>query len=472
MGAKDSRQSSGAGPAWTPPRVARSVVITFLMAGALGAVFPGGPILAFALAGLAAGLASAEYLHGVVSATVGAAIVAVVMLAFPVPDVASGMVLAAVVAAPAAAAFGVALRSRVAERVLVRAVLGVLIVVFLVSALGLADQLAPLFADEMPDESYGFDPVFFIKVFQLQERGVGFYDAYGQAFVSDNRFDQPTADLAGWRTPVTTTLWSLLLGGGDTLAYAFTVLAAAAMAGAWVLASKMADEVSALVAPALLMPYYLAALKDVWFPEFEFWAMFAVIGSAVLLTRKQTGAALGVAVLAGAMREWLISGVIAGGVHLIARKRWRQAIPWIVAGVGVVALYAVNAFLVRRYLLGMGLEPDLGATGRLGGGGPAFVLYTLEFCAGLFAHARVVPYAAFFLGLLGAAASIVRRQYYVPTLLLVPLAAFMVFGSGKVPGDPVGWNDYYNAAFMPVAFVLASVAWRALEPRRRGAATR
>ena len=92
----------------------------------------------------------------------------------------------------------------------------------------------------------------------------------------------------------------------------------------------------------------------------------------------------------------------------------------------------------------------------------------MRFAADWFLHVQWIPYAVLVLGLMGAGIMIARGQRYLPALLFVPLLFFMIVGSGRVPGDPVGWNDYYSAAFMPFAMILTAAATGLLYPRSEG----
>ena len=66
--------------------------------------------------------------------------------------------------------------------------------------------------------------------------------------------------------------------------------------------------------------------------------------------------------------------------------------------------------------------------------------------------------ASLLLLLVGCAALIRSRDYYLPTLVLVPLGFFMFTGSGHVPGDPYGMDVYYSIAFLPFAMIAACCA--------------
>lgn len=449
---------------WSPVNVARGLMVGFFVAGALATVAPLHPAVGFMFAGFAAGVAFGAMGPALLGAGVWASAVALLLAlkqsgALMAPDAVLSVLAALVLSVAGAEAV-----KRVSRRTLSLLLLAVLIATFLVGGSSIAGSTAEVYSVEPPAEQYAFDPVFFVKVFYLQERGLGFHEAFGQGFVEDARFAEPTPDLAGWRSPVVTSLWSLLFSSGSQIVYAFLLLSAAAMGAAYYLAARAADEITALVAPAMLAPYYLFAIERQWFPELEFWACFAAIGAAVLWTLKRRWPALGFAVLAGAMREWLLSATLAGVTQHIVDRKWIRAAAWLAGAAAIVALYVVNMVYVRRYLGSVGITPSLGATGRAGGGGPGFILYTVRFCADLFAHPAAISNAAFFLGLVGAANLISRKEFYLPCLLIFPLAAFMVFGSGRGPSDPTGWNDYYGAAFMPFAFILIAASWKFLDP--------
>lgn len=444
-------------------RIAVALLTAFLISAALVRVVPVHPALAFLFAGLTAGLMTSVLIEALAS-SVSAALVTLVLLASASQPGAVGveLVILALLAAAVGAVGGWS-AARIVDRTLAQRVLAVFVLtIFLVQAVAVAVPLAREAAVEPPSEQYRFDPVFFLKVFYLQEAGRPFYAAYGEAFAADARFDAPTRDLAGWRSPTVSTLWSLAFSDGGQVVWTFVLLALASMAALYWLAEGLSRTAGALVVPAVLTPYYLFALQRFWFTEYEFWAAFVAVLSAVLYRLRRRWPALGLALLAALMREWLISAPLAGALDALRRRELKKAIPWAATALLVVAFYLVNLTLVRRYLTSVGIEPSLGAQGRLGGGGPGFILYTVKFCADLLAHPYVVSYAVFFLGLIGAGLLAARDEAYLASLLLLPLAAFLVFGSGQGPLGETGWNDYYNAAYWPFAVALTPIALSAI----------
>lgn len=459
----------GAPLRWHPWGLARAFVVGLFMCASLMRVVPLDPSVAFLLGGVAIGLAVPAIAEALaVSVVVHLSAVALVLLTFPGQQapLPAGTIVLTFAATLVGAALGQLSLRAVPRRTAAWVLAALVVFVFLVQAFTFAPQLAEQVRVEPPDEQYAFDPVFFVKVFYLQERGTPFHQSFGEAFAADKRFETPTPDLAGWRSPVTSTMWSLAFGSGAQIVYAFVFLAALAMVAVYFLASGAADEISALAAPALLVPYYLFALQRFWFPEYEFWAAFFVLASAVLYALKRFWPAVGFAFLGGAMREWLIGGAIAGAVDRALKRRWREAIPWMVAAVLIVAVYVANMAFVRDYLVSVGVTPSLGASSRVGGGGPGFILYTVTFCADLLASPALMSYLAFFMGLAGSVRLVLRKEYFLPALVLLPLCAFLVFGSGRGPGDETGWNDYYNAAYWPFVVTLVPAALHLLPGRR------
>lgn len=337
-------------------------------------------------------------------------------------------------------------------------VLAVVVLTLIYRGSDLIQQMGPGVNVEPPAEGYAFDPVLFQKTFYLMEDGADYYEAFGESFVQDSRFDAPTRDLAGWRSPTTYWLWSFFADRWSTIMYAFVWLSAASLVGAYYVSRGAFKDVVAAVVPAtLLCPYYTFALARWWFPELEFWAAFAALASAVAIYSKRERLSIAFALLAGSMREWLLSALIAGASQRLILRKWKAALYWGMGCALVVGGYLVNASLVRRYLISVGVDPQVGTGGRVGGGGPGFILYTARFCGDAMAHPLFVPWLA----LAGAIAvsglmALRGRNLYMPMMLLTPLAAFLVFGSGMGPMAQTGWNDYYGAVYLPFVFILVS----------------
>lgn len=438
-------------------RSLRAVVCGFLVTASLVHVMPGGTFVALFVGGFVVGLFAKEMReHGfALPAALLVGTAAWFNAAVPLP--AMTLFVGWPFAALAGSGISFVFRQALKREHLAYGVAALLLLAFFAQSVPAARPVAQMAATEPQAEQYGFDPIFFLKVFYLQDQGQSFNEAYDNGYRQDARFDAPFPDVSAWRSPLLTGLWAALFDSGAPIVWSFVFLSLAALGALYFIAMKVSDETSALVAPALAFPYYHVALRTPWLFEYEYWAGFAIIASAVLVLVKRRWEGLGFAVLGVALREWLISGVVAGAVDRLAKKEWRRALPWIGGVVFGVAFYIVKSMLVRDHLASVGVEPSV-AWGRIGSGGPAFVLYTLQFGNQLYAHPYVVPYAAFFLALAGAGWLIHKRHYHLPMLLLVPLLAFMFVGSGQKPGGPAGWDDYYNAAFMPFAFALAASA--------------
>jgi len=312
--------------------------------------------------------------------------------------------------------------------------------------------------DEPRPLTYAYDPHFFIRTFYLVDtHALGYYEASGLASREDARYHQPTSNLAGWRTPALTWLWSLLFDSSVQIIWGFIVIAAGTMVLAYLLTARLADEVTALVVPALLCAYNLAAMYSLHFLAYEVWAAFFALGAAVLVTWRRDRAGLLFAMVAALIREWFISALLAGIAGHLLRRRPKAAALWALGLVVVAGLIALNVLRAREYLLAAGVEPTGGAGYRLRGG-PLFVLYTLQFNARFYAQTYVLPHLLLALGLVGCVPLLRRRETFVPGLILVPVALFMVTGFDYRPGDAYGMGVYYSGAFLPFAMISACCA--------------
>lgn len=456
--------------ATTWPDVVRAAVYGFVFAGGLLLATPRAPWPTLVLVGVVVGLflEHSPRWATILSLALGAGMY--ILAGRHLPHLAQSHVHLAGLALPLVGLAALRLARRLLSRRSVTLALAALVcLLFVAGAAGYVAQVAVRVGPEPRAETYAYDPFFFVKTYYLVERhGMDFYQAYGLASIQDARFDKPISNLAGWRTPALTTLWTVLFDSSYQIIIGFIVFAAASMVLAYFTAARLADPVVALIVPALLSGYYVSALLSLHFLAYEVWAGFFALAAACLVTYGREPAGLVCALGAGIIREWYVSVLLAGIAHNLWRRRRGWALVWAGGLVLVLVVYALNVWRAREYLLSMGIQPSSGQGGRVGGGGPLFILYTLQFNARLYAHTYVVPYLAFFLGLAGCAALLRRGQPFVPTLVLVPLAFFLVVGSGHRPGDPYGMDVYYSGAFLPFSMIAAACADQLLRTRRTG----
>lgn len=442
-------------------------VYGFLFAGGVLRVTPGAPYVGLLLSGLVVGLLVPDARRsGVVATTLGVAVVTLARIYHPDLFVPAWSLTAVLLAPAGALCASLVIAPRVALKYLSYALVVVLCALFLVQGFRAVPGLDRRIGGEPRAETYNYDPYFFIKTFYLMEdHGEGYYQAYGQAVRDDARFSQPVSNLAGWRTPALTYLWMLLFGSSHGITVGFVVIAAAMLAVGYAIAVRVSDPATALVVPALLSAYFLAAMDSLHYLSYEVWASFFCLTAAALVTYGRNKTGLVFAVAAAAIREWFVSALIAGILDHLRKRRWRSAAVWAAGLLVVLAFFVFNVWNAREYLLSLGLRPTSGAAGRLGRGGPLFVLYTLQFNARFFVQEYAVPYLVFFLGLIGCAALVRRGELFLPSLVLMPVIFFLFAGSGHRPGDPYGMDVYYSGAFLPFSMIAACCARQLLRPQ-------
>ncbi len=448
--------------------IVRATAYGFLFAAALLRVTPWPPFLSLLLLGIMIALLLPRTLYaGLLSLALGTVMFSLADTWYP-GFFASGQHYLALLFAPGCTLATSALLRRIRLKHLAYGLMVILCVIFLIQGFQALPSMDRQVGGEPRAETYNYDPFFFLKTFYLVEHGEGYYQAYGQAIADDARFTEPVANLAGWRTPALTGLWTLLFRSGHEIVVAFILVAAATLPLGYLTAARLSDPTTALVVPALLIPYYLAALASLHFLSYEIWASFFAIAALALVTLRRDKAGLALVIGAAAIREWFVSAFVGGIIGHVRHRHWRSAGLWSGALVLVLAFYAINIWHARDYLLSLGIHPSSGSEGRLGKGGPLFVLYTLQFNARFFAQVYVVPYLVFLFGLVGCAALIRRGETFLPSLVLVPVAFFLFTGSGLHPGDPYGMDVYYSGAFLPFAMIAACCAGQLFRPGTTG----
>lgn len=351
---------------------------------------------------------------------------------------------------------------RVNPQIIALSLLVVVMLNFILVANTSSVEISQASAYEPSAEAYGFDGIFFLKMFYLTEQGMDYYKAYDAGFQQDSRFDRPPSIIGGWRMPTTFWFWSLIADRGDHLVTYFIMLTLVLMLCAYLIAEKFAEPPFAVISACFIGTYMLFGVSSWWYTELEYWGMFLAIPAATLYLYDKRYYALPLAVLAGLMREWVALLLVAGLIDSLVKRRWLDSGVWAAACAFVGGAYVFNINNIMAYAKQTNLPLSLEGAGA-GQGGISFILYTLQFGASHFAGGLNLVYVLFFVGIIGAILGGARsRNFYWATVILLPLAAFMYYGSGKVPGDPAGWNDYYNINFMPYILIAVPFAARPL----------
>jgi len=339
------------------------------------------------------------------------------------------------------------------------ALLFVLMLNFLVVTSNPSTDIASGSAIEPPAESFAFDGIFFLKMFYLVDQGMNFYEAYDLGFQHDKRFDAPPPIIGGWRMPTTFWFWSVIASRGDHLVNYFVFFSLILMACAYLVASKFTEPAFALISASLVGTYMLFGSASWWYTELEYWGLFLALPAATLYLYDKRYWALPLALLAGLMREWIALILIAGLIVNLINRRWVESGIWATACALVGGAYFLNIHNIVEYTKQANLPLSLEAAG-MGQGGIGFILYTLQYGSGFFNGGLGLIYILFFTGIIGAVVTGIRtKNFYWAALIILPLTVFMFYGSGRVPGDPPGWNDYYNINFMP--YILVAVPFMA-----------
>jgi hypothetical protein len=311
-------------------------------------------------------------------------------------------------------------------------------------------RMAQITSFEPPAEKYSFDGQLFMKIYYLVEKGTPFYKAWDQAVIEDARADYHQTNVLAYRMPTVFWLWSILFSNGSYIILTFLMLSITSMICAYFIARRFIDSGFALLAPALVGTYLLTGAVSWWQTELEYWSSFVIFPAVLLYLYGRRNEALPLAMLAGLIREWSVVALAAGFLIAAFERQIKEILLWGSGLFFTIAAYLVNASFAIKYLKEAGLEPSL-SSGAYAKGGIGFILYTLQFGSHFFAHPHILPYLFFFLGLAGLAyLAFQLRAFYPGLIVLLLLIIFNFYGSGKMPGDPPGWGDYYNINFMPL----------------------
>lgn len=211
-----------------------------------------------------------------------------------------------------------------------------------------------LAAPTQPDREM-IDHALFTLATDEMRSGESYYQAMEDAFAVVYGPDRAelTETVRGFRLPTTFLIWRLL--PGDRAVW----LLFAALAG---LSGVLAAQLARVPPLGILVTIYLLSLgmlylNGVWTAQFatiELWAVPAMLGAVLAVSRERWWIAAGLALLAFAIRETAAPMLVVGaGLALMGRVPKR---PWFLGLVLAIGLYVVHASLAAPFI-----EPGVAA---------------------------------------------------------------------------------------------------------------
>jgi dolichol-phosphate mannosyltransferase len=189
-------------------------------------------------------------------------------------------------------------------------------------------------APEPMPEQYAFDGFIYLRTFHLVSQGQPYYQAMQTSIIEDSRIDKAPISAFNYRPPLLFYLWGLFPGDGGMPVWNGLIFVAllSAVAG-FALVHRLANSGAALVAPALLLSYFVYPAVTAWGPFSEFWAgaFLVLVVAAVLRDRWNLAAvfftfAVAMHFLALALAPALLLGWLFG-------RGWREERLAIVIGI-------------------------------------------------------------------------------------------------------------------------------------------
>jgi hypothetical protein len=302
------------------------------------------------------------------------------------------------------------------------------------------------------------DGFMILKTFYNLERGMGYYEAFGEAF--KERMNEPTYPgiLLQWRLPTAYLLWSAILPpSGYWIYLLYLFLSSITLIASWLIARTAVDDVSAAVAPLLLGPYFLYGALFLWFTYVEFWGIFALFWGVLLYLRKREPAAAPLFALALCVREIFVLACLVPGVISLFTRKLRSVLPWLLVPVPFFVLYLFHYLSARCYLTAA--PSDIRDWLQAGWG---FFTLTAAFGFTFYADWTLLYRVILYLGIVGAAMYPEgRARAFLLGLILLPPTVFLFIGHF--------WDFYWGIAYMPFAITCVPLVLRLHGDFRRAA---
>ncbi len=299
---------------------------------------------------------------------------------------------------------------------------------------------------EPQNETYTTDEKRYLKTYYLMKKGDNYYTAHYNAFqaVAGGEENVWKKDAWGWRLPTIFYFWKLLTKNGANIINLFVIMVFFTMLSLYLIAKKFTNKHIALLAPLMILPYFLNAIKTTSFLFTTWWgAFFLIIGLAFFYYQKHFWACLFFC-LAICTRELLVIPLLAMLIISFWFKRNRLVFLVPIGLLGFYLLY--HNHRVSQLLI---LESSFEIINRLSSFNKETLLTTLAFSTNsyllLFLRPALIWITTSCFGL-GYLLFKNKNKYSI----LIAFASFLAFFLALGFIGQSRWEDYWGPLYVPM----------------------
>lgn len=311
---------------------------------------------------------------------------------------------------------------------------------------------------EPKDKTYFTDEMKYLKNYYLMKKGAGYYQSHYQA--SKNLGGEKDRiwkrDFWGWRLPFVFYFWKLFTKSGGGILNLFILLSSLSLTSSYFIAKKFIRTKLAPLAPLMLFPYFLNAIKSTSFLFITWWGLFFFIFGLLFFYYHQLALATLFFTFAVISREHFIIPLIFMLFFSIIYKK--QKLVFLIPIISFFLMIFVHAYNVSSLI---SLETSLGISKRFASINKNLLLATLAFSTNSYLLVNLRPsliWLIFSLMGLGYLFYLSKSKYFS----LISLSSFLpLFLSLTFIGKSV-WQDYWGAMYVPLMAIFSLTIFKIL----------
>ena len=298
--------------------------------------------------------------------------------------------------------------------------------------------------------TYRTDMDDFLRTHYLMKQGLNYYQSYKLA-INQNPFKSSVPEnIWSWRLPTVFYLWKFVsINQSHNIYYLFLIFSGLTLYLSYkilTLLLPIKDKDYAILAPFLIIPYFVFASRDTTILQTEWWAVFPMIAALYFdLKNKPWLAALMYSLTVITRELFIIPIAILALVNLISNRK-KLKIYVIPIFIFIFAVVLHSQFVIQ-YIS----STDSLVAPRIHQLGGKIILATLAFGSWEYIFFRFRIFVlAHLLALLGVINNFSKNIFWVISFLSFPLS-FLIIGSST-------YNDYWGIFYVPFILMAAPLA--------------
>jgi len=306
--------------------------------------------------------------------------------------------------------------------------------------------------NEPQNKSYISDEKTYLKIFYLMEKNWPYYEANYYAFKNNVGLEGGKVwykDVWGWRWPFVFHFWRVFCKNGGQIMILFIIFSLFSLFNSYSIAKKFISSNLAFLAPLMLFPYFLNAIRSTSFLFISWWGFFFFLAGLRFFYYNRSSLSTIFFTFAIISKEHFIIPILTMFVLALILKKNKA-----VFLIPLIFFLGFFFFHIQQVSAIVALKKPLGISQRTSIFNKELLLSSLSFSTNSYLLVSLRPALIWIiLSFIGLFHLLLEKKEKYPVLIGIA-SFFPIFASIPFIGQSV-WQDYWGIMYVPLTAIFS-----------------